>query len=335
MKLIKIITALLFAVFSGAAIAHGLDVDPGWGIGSALLASLVPMPQGVACVGIAKEIWIDQIKEGFYPDTSFLSESEDYSEFVEYNKIHLAEAGIEPEVLIDNNVFPVPIETRTDIPLEIPLKTFDTKNTVVRNIEEKESSYNKMESVVRQHRNALRKKTAVFATHAWAPSSNAALTPVLKSTGDVNKQGLKRACFEDFLELDTQFRTMDVDPDSLIAILNPTHLADLRSEDMKLYKEILKDRKLFNFKLYFSAHTPYYTVASGAKKAFGAAIDPAFDTQASIVYCKNEVMRADGDYEVFAKYKDPEQRGDVIGFQKRFIAMPIRGKYISAIFSDK
>ncbi|MFQ9020305.1 MAG: hypothetical protein ACLR6J_00405 [Parabacteroides merdae] len=35
-------------------------------------------------------------------------------------------------------------------------------------------------------------------------------------------------------------------------------------------------------------------------------------------------MRADGDIEVFAKYKDPGERGDVIGFQKRFTALPIR-----------
>ena len=44
-------------------------------------------------------------------------------------------------------------------------------------------------------------------------------------------------------------------------------------------------------------------------------------------------MRADGDIEVFAKYKDPGERGDVIGFQKRFTALSIRGKYHAAIYN--
>ena len=59
------------------------------------------------------------------------------------------------------------------------------------------------------------------------------------------------------------------------------------------------------------------------------------DTQCSLFYCANEVMRPDGDIEVSAKYKDPEQRGDVIGFQKRFTALPIRNKYQAAIYSAK
>lgn len=44
-------------------------------------------------------------------------------------------------------------------------------------------------------------------------------------------------------------------------------------------------------------------------------------------------MRADGDIEVFAKYKDPGERGDVIGFQKRFTALPIRKKYQAVIYN--
>ena len=90
-------------------------------------------------MAIEKQIWIDLIKEGLYPDSSFLTESVDMSELVEYNKINLAEAGIDPEVLIDNTVFPVPVMSREDIPKELALHTFDTVNTVVRNIEEKES----------------------------------------------------------------------------------------------------------------------------------------------------------------------------------------------------
>ncbi len=51
---------------------------------------------------IEKQLWIAMLKEGFIPSTSFLSRSVDMSEFVEYNKINLAEAGVDPKVLVDN-----------------------------------------------------------------------------------------------------------------------------------------------------------------------------------------------------------------------------------------
>ncbi len=285
-------------------------------------------------MAIEKQIWIDVLMEGFYPDRSFLQRSVDMTPLVEYNKINLAEAGVDPNVLIDNNVFPVPIAQRADSPLELALHTFDTENTVVRNIEEKETSYDKMASVVRSHKNALYAKTAQYAAHNWTPGQNAAKTPVFATKGAVNASGLKAVSFEDFLQLEAKFRSMDVDMSTLVAVLNPFHLADLMAEDMKLYKEVLTSNKLFSFSLHTFSKLPYFNAATGVKLGYGIA-PTAADTQCSLIYCDKEVMRADGDIEVFAKYKDPEQRGDVVGFQKRFTALPIRGKYSSAIYSAK
>jgi hypothetical protein len=284
-------------------------------------------------MAIAKELWTSLIMEGMIPDTSFLSRSQNFDEFVEYNKLHLAEAGVDPNVLIDNNTFPVPVTPRTDVPIELPLHTFDTENTVVRNIEEKESSYGKMESVVRSHRNSLLKKTSLFAAQNWCPSQNGTLTPVMSSGGTTNASGLKRVSFEDFLNMEAKFRALDVDMSTLVAVLNAVHLADLRAEDLKLYKEVIQTGKLFSFSLFSFSGLPYFNTATGTKKAFGSA-PGATDTQASIFYSDREVFRATGTTEVFAKYKDPEQRGDVVGFQQRFSAYSIRNKYIGAIYSD-
>ncbi len=46
-------------------------------------------------------------------------------------------------------------------------------------------------------------------------------------------------------------------------------------------------------------------------------------------------MKCDGDYEMFYTEKDVRERGDIIGFEKRFIAMPIRNKAIGAIRSGQ
>ena len=272
--------------------------------------------------------------EGMVPDTLFLSRSMDMTEFVEYNKLHLAEAGVDPDVLMDNDTYPVPTSQREDIPKELLLHTFDTKNTVVRNIEEKESAYAKMESVIRSHRNALIKRISSFAAHNWCPVQNGNFTPVIKSNGGVNSFGVKKVSFEDFLDMEAKFRALDVDMGTLVAVLNAVHLADLRKEDIKLYKEVMSSGKLFSFTLFTFSGLPYFDTATGKKKAYGSApgVD---DTQATLVYSDKEVMRAMGDTEVFAKYKDPEQRGDVVGFQQRFTAYSIRNKYIGAIYSGK
>lgn len=286
-------------------------------------------------MAIEKQIWISMLMEGFYPNRSFLTRSVDMTAMVEYNKINLAEAGVAPDVLVDNTDYPIETAQRDDIPLELPLHTFDTKNTVVRNVEAMELAYDKMESVVRQHRNVLQAKTAAYAANSWAPQQQKDLTPVMATSGTgKNRQGLTPLSFDDVLAMDAWFRSQDIDPSTMVAVLNPYHLADLMAEDMKLYKEMLAGNKLFGFDLYTFSQLPYYNATTGQKVAFGTSAADT-DTQCSLFYCANEVMRADGDIEVFARYKDPEQRGDLIGFQKRFTALPIRNKYQAAIYSAK
>lgn len=280
-----------------------------------------------------KEVWIDMVKEGMYPDSSFLAASVDMSEFVEYNKINLAEAGVDPNVLIDNTTYPVATVSRTDVPKELALHTFDTENTVVRNVEAKMASYNKMDSVVRGHRNSLRKKTSTWAAHSWAPNANGVYTPVSASTG-ATSNGRKKITFDDIMDLNAKFMSLDVDRSELIAVLNPFHLMDLKAEDGKLYKEMMSDSKLFDFKIYGFSQLPFYNGTTGVKQSFGAAND-ANSQQASLFYVQSEVMRAEGTYDMFATLKDPGARGDIIGFQQRFTALPIRSKYQAAIYSAK
>ena len=171
------------------------------------------------------------LMEGFYPSRTFLARSVDMTAMVEYNKINLAEAGVAPEVLVDNTTFPVPTASRTDVALELPLHTFDTKNTVVRNVEAMELAYDKMDSVVRQHRNTLQAKTAAFAANSWAPQTNKDLTPVKATSGADNNRGVKSLSFQDILDLDAWFRSLDIDPSTMVAVLNPYHLADLMAQD--------------------------------------------------------------------------------------------------------
>ena len=103
-------------------------------------------------MALNKEVWINQIMEGFYPDDSFLQKAKDFSEFVENDRLHIASAGIDPKVLINNPTYPINTVEREDEDNEIVLDKFETENTIVRRPDAIEYSYDKLESVISQHR---------------------------------------------------------------------------------------------------------------------------------------------------------------------------------------
>ena len=67
------------------------------------------------------------------------------------------------------------------------------------------------------------------------------------------------------------------------------------------------------------------------KVAFNSEESGAFS---SVAFYSKEVMKADGEFYMYSREDDPEQRGSIIGFDKRFVALPIRGKGVGAIVSQ-
>ncbi|HSW64975.1 MAG TPA: hypothetical protein VLH56_16935 [Dissulfurispiraceae bacterium] len=335
--IIILFTSILFNIVMGVAIAPVLGVDPLWTVGGLNALALIPKGATGLMAGVNKEIWIAEILEKFYPDWSFLREARGMDEFVENNTINLAEAGVDPNVLVNNTTYPIPFARREDIPLALPLDTYDTENTLVRNIEEIESAYNKMQSVLAGHKNSLLNFFSRRAAHAYAPNSNTTQTPVIATSGAL-VDGFRVITLKDILDLATRFDEIDAPEGSRVLVMNPRHLRQLADEDAKLFKGFLGTTSgfdLFGFKVYKYSQTPLYNASTGAKKAFGSAAAPTTDTPASIAFINTEVMRAQGTIEMFARMKDPGERGDVLGFQMRALALPFRQKFIGGIFSAR
>ena len=334
MKRIQALNSLLIAIAFNTVMATALSLAIGINPLVPILAlNIVSLRFGkkeeltnILRVGLNKEIWISDIKEGFYPDTSFLSSAENWDMWVENDKINLAEAGADPDVLINNTSFPIAVADRTDTPISVELDMFDTKNTRLRNAELIELAYDKRNSVINGHKNALLHKFAQKAIHAFAPTSNGIYTPVL------NREAENAFKFSDIIDLQLKYNEMDA-PDDRILVLSPKHQAALAKEDLSLYKAIMaqKGELLYGFKIFTYSKMPFYTKATGQKLAFGTAVNPANDAVASVAFCASEVMRAVGTVDMFAELKSPTERADIIGFQMRGIALPIRNKTIGAI----
>lgn len=80
--------------------------------------------------GLAKEVWINQLTKKFYPDSSFLNYTKDFSSLVENDAINMADAGVDPDVLINNTTYPIQVVNRVDTPIRIELDLFSPRNTI-------------------------------------------------------------------------------------------------------------------------------------------------------------------------------------------------------------
>lgn len=283
-----------------------------------------------------KSVWVSQLMNNFYPDSSFLSFARDFSQLVENDTINMAAAGADPEVLINNTTYPIEKLVRHDTPMTFELDTFETVNTVIRRPEVIEYSYSQLESVLLGHRNQLRARTAEKAAHAYAPNGNTSKTPVIATTGD-NYRGRKRISVEDILYLRECFDNANIPLEGRYIVLNPAHVTDLILYDLRTFKDItnIKDGKPFNFagfNFLQTTITPRYNINTLEKVAFGADASET-DAFCSFAFHRDEVMKADGETYMYARYDDPEERGAIVGFDKRFIAMPIRNVGIGAIVS--
>lgn len=286
-----------------------------------------------------KQIWTDQIQKNFYPAVSFLSYAKDFSQFAEFDIINMAETGFDPQVLINNNTYPINIKQREDIPLSFELDLFETENTLVRNPEAIELSYDKMDSVIYGHKMALQTRTATKAAHAFAPEQNSDFTPVITTTGDDNGEGQKRLKVEDILRLKRKFDVLDIPTDKRFLVLDPRHTEDLILADLKSFKDITgftdgKPKRFAGFHILEFTKNPTYNATTLRKEPFGK-VKAQTDTFCSFAFSSDEVMKADGSFNMYERMNDPELRGTIIGFDKRFIALPIRNKGIGAIVSAK
>ena len=287
-------------------------------------------------MALNKQVWINQIMNGFYPDNSFLKKCLNYDSFVEGDTLHIPSSGIDPAVLINNTTYPIAVVGREDVDNEISLDLFETENTLVRRPDAMEYSYDKLESVIYQHRSTLQASTAKKAAHAFAPQADTVDTPVIETTGTATN-GRKRITFEDLLHLKERFDNALIPLEERYIILAPSHVTDLLLEDIRLFKQLTdivdgEPIKFAGFGCYQFPFMPTFQENEGVytKIPFSGEASANF---ASVAFQAKEVMRADGEIHMYARYDDPEQRGTIVGFDKRFIAMPIRNKGIGAIVS--
>ena len=275
--------------------------------------------KGIAMEGLQTEVWIAGIKENPIPNNSFVYQSVDLSQYVEHNKLHLAEAGVEPTVHEDyfataNN--PLPVANIEDIANEVVLHTYSTEQTRHNELQEIELSYDKRSSVIQRHRTSLAKNIGKRAAWAWAPQKNNEWNKVCNLTAN-------DSILDAIIDLKSFLESKDI-YDGINICLNSDHFARIRKEDKKLYKDILNEEQMYGIKVFQYNQTPLYT-KNGEKKPFGATKDTE-DKQSSFVWVTDEVFRCFGDVKMYPTLRDSGLQGDTISFAQRALVGVIRAK---------
>jgi hypothetical protein len=279
--------------------------------------------------GVFKEIFTSIILSLFYPDGAWLNELTSMDDMVDNNTINMAQVGADPEVVENNSTWPLVPTERTDPGIIIPLSTFDTKPTHITNVVQLETNYDKAVSVTQQHAAVLRKKCCLSAAYNIAPASNTVSLPVLATTGPDRGDGTKALTYNDITNLSLAFDNGDIPQDGRILLLCPKHKADLKNQDISLFKQMMADGKIDGFKIYTFTGNPKYNSEDGTKMPYGSATGQ----DASVAFVKTECMRAMGSIEGEPERRWADYRGWLLGFQIRFVAMRFRNYGAGAIYS--
>lgn len=332
---INTVCALLFNIIVGAIIATLLGVSPLAGAivmtVTGMAMSLAPLPKGAVREGVYKEIWTGEVVKalrGFLTGT-WLDGIPDQSSIVDNDQIHLVEAGIDPDVLINNKTYPIPLQALDDEDITIQLDKFQTKVTPITDDELYAISYDKMTRVKESHANAIKDAKFRKAAHAMCANEATDKTPVLQTTGAADPTtGRLRLTPEDLVSLKEAMDDLGVPEENRRLVLCTNHANDLLRADQTFREQYNIDRNtgkvghLYGFDVYTCGYNPTYT-KEGKKKDVGATAE-AGEFQCSFAFYTPRVFKATGSTKMYYSEAgtDPEYQRNKINFTHRFIAMP-------------
>lgn len=332
-RLFMMFAALLFNAIAGATFAQTVGLSPVLGaLGMNAVAAVVgTMPKGVMRSGVFTEIWTGELVKSLRSglEGSWLDGVPDQSSIANNDVIHLIDVGVDPDVLVNNTTYPIPLQALEDKDIAIKLDKFQTKVTPITDDELYAISYDKMARVKESHGNALNDAKFTKAAHALCGQRHTAKTPVLKTTGERDAEtGRLRLTVNDLVEMKRALDKLKVPSANRRLVLCPDHVNDLLLVSQNFREQYNIDRntgkigKLYGFDIYEYANTPVYTQA-GVKKNLGEATEDG-EFQCSFAFYTPRVFKATGSTKMYYSEAstDPEYQRNKINFRHYFICMP-------------
>lgn len=285
-------------------------------------------------MAITKEIWVSYIVGNLFRDNPHLTRCRREDEYVVGQKIvHIPQAGAKPTVVKNRSSYPAAAVRRTDQDIVYLLDEYTTDPTHIPNIEEAETSYNKMDSVLGEHISTIAEmigdETIIKWLQAFSHSSAAAATAAAQvirtlgadvashmpgSTGNrklFTKESLKKAR--------TILNKDNISKERRVALLSSDILSQLQDDTTLQARDMAKEldmtngviTRLYGFDIIERSWTAAYDNAgTPVVKALGAA-SAVTDNDAAVCYQEDHVALAMGQTKIFENLDDPQNYGDI------------------------
>lgn len=341
---IKFLSGMLFNVVMGVVLASFLGVDVAYGAtGGAVLPMALGcfMPGGALMEGVFTEVWTGELVKRLNAglQATFLNGIPDYSAKVNNEVIHMVDVGADPEVMVNNTAYPIPIQNLEDGDIALGLDKFQTKATRVTDDQLYAISYDKFASDVQRHGDAITTVKYKKAAHALAPYSHTAKTPVIQTSGEKDTAtGRNKLTVKDIIALKRAFDNMEVPEDGRVLVLCPDHVNDLLELDQsfrdKYYNYTTgKLMNMYGFEVHTFINAPYFN-KNGVKLAYNAA-PTATDHKGSFAFYRPRMFRAQGSTKMYYSeaVTNPQTQENLVNFRHYYIVLPKKMECIGAIYS--
>lgn len=276
------------------------------------------------------EIWTGELVKSLRSglEGSWLDGVPDQSSVVNNDVIHLVDVGVDPDVLVNNTTYPIPLQELPDGDIAISLDKFQTKVTPITDDELYALSYDKMARVKEAHGNALNDSKFTKAAHALCAKQDTKTTPVLQTTGAADSDGRLRLTLEDIVAMKRAMDKLRVPAENRRLVLCPDHVNDLLLVSQNFREQYNIDRAtgkvgmLYGFTMYEYANTPLYTTG-GVKKDVGASAE-AGEFNCSFAFYTPRTFKATGSTKMYYSEAstDPQNQRSLINFRHYFLCMP-------------
>ena len=341
---VKFFSGMLFNVVMGVVLASFLGVNAAYGAGAGVVIPMLAgcfMPGSSLMEGVFTEVWTGELvkKLNAGMQATFLNGIPDYSANVNNEVIHLVDVGGDPDVLVNNTTYPIPIQDLTDGDIAISLDKFQTKATRVTDDELYAISYDKFGSVVERHRESIVTVKFKKFAHALAPYSHTAKTPIVQTSGETDTaSGRKKITPKDIIALKRAFDNMEVPEDGRRLVLCPDHVNDLLEQDQSFKEQYYnytsgKLMNMYGFEIYTFVNAPYFN-KNGVKLAYNAT-PSATDHKGSFAFYRPRMFRAQGTTKMYYSEAatNPQTQENLVNFRNYDIVLPKKMEAIGAIYS--
>lgn len=318
--------------------------------GIVILALAGNKQAGSLCAGLYPEVWTNEmIKRFTEAGKAFwrngIPNKSQYASFTadgEAMVINLTYFGASPDVLIDNNTYPIPIQELNGENIPISLRKFQTKATPVTDDEIRGLVYDKIRVVQEAHAIKIEEEKDSLGIHSIAPVNNnaPAAAPVLLTTGADDGTGRKKLLIADIIRLKKAFDDYKVPEGDRRLVLCSDHVNDLlgqnQSFDNQYYNYTTgKLANMFGFELYTYVAMPFYNVGTRAKLSYGGTPVAGTHNKASVAFHLSRVGQANGGTKAYMSESknDPLNQRSLLNYRHFDLVLPFKNEGIGAIVS--